>query len=103
MRLRAFFMAGLSILLTADLQAARVKDIAGIKGVRENILLGYGLVVGLKGTGDSGTEITQKSMIRLFEKMGVNTGAADFKSKNIAAVIVTAKLPPFSRAGTKLD
>lgn len=86
-----------------DSHAARIKDIASIKGVRENILIGYGLVIGLKGTGDSGTDITSKSMIRLFEKMGIQTGATDFKSKNVAAVIATAKLAPFARAGTKLD
>lgn len=83
--------------------AARVKDIAAVKGVRENLLIGYGLVVGLKGSGDSGTDITSKSMIRLFEKMGIQSASQDFKSKNVAAVIVTAKLPPFSRAGTKMD
>ena len=89
--------------IAQDVMAARVKDIAQIKGVRENLLIGYGLVIGLKGTGDSGTDITSKSMVRLFEKMGVQTGATDFKSKNVAAVIVTAKLPPFARAGTRID
>lgn len=83
--------------------AARVKEIASIKGFRENLLIGYGVVVGLKGTGDSGTEVTSKSMARLFEKLGIATTSADFKSKNVAAVIVTAKLPPFARAGTKID
>lgn len=82
---------------------ARVKDVASVKGVRDNLLIGYGLVIGLKGTGDSGTDITSKSMVRLFDKMGIQTGATDFKSKNVAAVIVTAKLPPFARAGTRLD
>jgi flagellar P-ring protein precursor FlgI len=82
---------------------ARVKDVASIKGVRDNLLIGYGLVVGLKGTGDSGTDITGKSMTRLFEKMGIQTGSTDFKSKNVAAVIVTAKLAPFARTGTKMD
>lgn len=83
--------------------SARVKDIASLKGVRENVLIGYGLVVGLKGTGDSGTDITSRSMVRLFEKMGIQTGATDFKSKNVAAVIVTAKLPAFARAGSRID
>jgi flagellar P-ring protein precursor FlgI len=84
-------------------RAARVKDVASIKGVRDNLLIGYGLVIGLKGTGDSGTDITSKSMTRLFEKMGIQTGNTDFKSKNVAAVIVTAKLAPFARAGTRMD
>lgn len=96
--------AALSTLFSATtVSAARVKDIASIKGVRENLLIGYGLVVGLKGTGDSGTDITSKSMVRLFEKMGIQTGASDFKSKNVAAVIITAKLAPFARAGTRMD
>jgi len=92
-----------SALFSGEAMAARVKDVASIKGVRDNLLIGYGLVVGLKGTGDSGTDITSKSMVRLFEKMGIQTGATDFKSKNVAAVIATAKLPPFARAGTKMD
>ncbi|MBI3543435.1 MAG: flagellar basal body P-ring protein FlgI [Deltaproteobacteria bacterium] len=93
----------LALALPAELHAARVKDIAQVKGVRENLLIGYGLVIGLKGTGDSGTDITSKSMVRLFEKMGIQSGATDFKSKNVAAVIVTGKLPPFARAGTRMD
>lgn len=95
----------LMIVSLASLQAhaARVKDIASVKGVRDNLLIGYGLVIGLKGTGDSGTDITSKSMSRLFEKMGIQTGSSDFKSKNVAAVIVTAKLAPFARAGTRMD
>jgi flagellar P-ring protein precursor FlgI len=96
-------LVALSSLTTPNVQASRVKDIAAIKGVRDNILIGYGLVVGLKGTGDSSADITQKSMVRLFEKMGIQANGTEFKSKNIAAVIVTAKLPPFARAGTKLD
>ncbi len=91
------------LFLQTSAMASRVKDIASLKGVRENILLGYGLVIGLKGTGDSGSEITSKSMLRLFEKMGIQSGATDFKSKNVAAVIVTAKLPAFARAGTRID
>ncbi len=102
-RITGILLLTLALLAPAQLQAARVKDIASIKGVRENLLIGYGLVVGVKGTGDSGTDITSKSMVRLFEKMGIQSGATDFKSKNVAAVIVTAKLPPFARAGTRMD
>ncbi len=93
----------IGILFVCSAEAARVKDVANIKGVRENLLIGYGLVIGLKGTGDSAADITSKSMVRLFEKMGVTSGVSDFKSKNIAATIITAKLPPFARAGTKID
>ncbi len=106
MRLSYAPAAALFIVIAASMpgaHAARIKDIASIKGVRENLLIGYGLVVGLKGSGDSGAEITTKSVIRLFEKLGIQSPGADFKSKNIAAVIVTAKLPPFSRAGTHID
>lgn len=101
--MRTPLIAAALLALIPPAQAARVKDIASIKGVRENLLIGYGLVVGLKGTGDSGAEITTKSVMRLFEKLGIQSPGTDFKSKNIAAVIVTSKLPPFARAGTHVD
>ncbi len=85
-------------------QAARLKDIASVKGVRENILIGYGIVVGLRGTGDSSADVTGQSLSRLFGKLGLDVqGNAAIKSKNAAAVIVTAKLPPFSRVGNRID
>jgi flagellar P-ring protein precursor FlgI len=72
--------------------------------VRENILIGYGIVVGLKGTGDSSTDVTGQSLTRLFGKLGLDVqGNANVKSKNAAAVIVTSKLPPFARIGNKID
>ncbi len=84
--------------------AAKIKDITTVKGVRENILIGYGIVVGLKGTGDSSTDITSQSLSRLFTKLGLDIqNNASVKSKNAAAVIATASLPPFSRVGNKLD
>jgi flagellar P-ring protein precursor FlgI len=84
--------------------SARIKDIATVKGVRENILIGYGIVVGLKGTGDSSTEVTGQSLGRLFGKLGLDVqNNAAVKSKNAAAVIVTAKLPPFARVGNQID
>jgi flagellar P-ring protein precursor FlgI len=83
---------------------ARLKDIATVKGVRENILIGYGIVVGLKGTGDSSTDVTGQSLTRLFGKLGLDVQQnANVKSKNAAAVIVTAKLPPFARVGNQVD
>lgn len=86
------------------IHGARLKDIATVKGVRENILIGYGIVVGLKGTGDSSTDITSQSLTRLFSKLGLDIqNNANVKSKNAAAVIVTAKLPPFARVGSSLD
>lgn len=84
---------------------ARLKDIATVKGVRENILIGYGIVVGLKGSGDSSADVTGQSLGRLFGKLGldVQQNAAVKSSKNAAAVIVTAKLPPFARVGNRID
>lgn len=80
----------------------RLKNIVTIKGVRENPIIGYGLVVGLNGTGDAGGEITNTSMKRMFQKLGLNP-QREISSKNVAAVIVTAKLQPFARIGQKLD
>jgi flagellar P-ring protein precursor FlgI len=103
MKKRSLLLA-LAFLVTAgqDASAARLKDIVRIKGVRENMLIGYGLVVGLKGTGDSGADITGKALLRMFNKMGMKV-ESDVKSKNVASVVVTAKLPAFARAGQKLD
>lgn len=84
-------------------QAARVKDIANVRGVRDNQLIGYGVIVGLKGTGDSKSEFTNKSMARLLDKLGMKLEDKDVASKNVAAVVITASLPPFARAGNKLD
>ncbi len=85
-------------------QAARLKDIAAVKGVRENILIGYGIVVGLRGTGDSSTDVTGQSLSRLFDKLGLEVQkGGTTKSKNAAAVLITAKLPPFARVGNVID
>lgn len=91
------------LLLSLNATAARLKDVASIRGVRENQLIGYGLVVGLKGTGDSNAEFTSKSFGRLIEKLGVQLDKKDITSKNVAAVIITASLPPFAKAGNPLD
>ncbi len=85
-------------------QAARLKDVVAVKGVRENILIGYGIVAGLKGTGDSSADVTSQSLTRFLGKLGIDLqGNAAVKSKNAAAVIVTAKLPPFARVGNPID
>lgn len=92
------------VVLPANALAARLKDVAAVKGVRENILIGYGIVVGLKGTGDSSADVTGQSLSRLFGKLGLDMqGNPSIKSKNAAAVIVTAKLPPFARVGNRID
>ena len=93
----------IAVLFSSISQAARLKDIASIRGVRENQLIGYGLVVGLKGTGDSQAEFTSKSFARLIEKMGVKLDQTQISSKNVAAVIITASLPAFAKAGNPLD
>jgi len=85
--------------------ASRVKDIADFEGVRENILVGYGLVVGLNGTGDSlgNSPFTEQSLEAMLERLGVNTRGSSTKTDNVAAVVVTATLPAFARQGTKID
>ena len=98
------FMSATAVLFSLAAKAAKIKDIADVKGVRENILIGYGVVVGLKGSGDSSTEVTSQSLGRLFGKLGLDIqDSAAVKSKNAAAVIVTSKLPAFSRIGSKID
>jgi len=84
---------------------SRIKDIADVEGVRENMLVGYGLVVGLNGTGDSlrNAPGTQQSLQAMLERLGVNTRGTNISSGNVAAVIVTANLPPFSTQGTRID
>jgi len=84
--------------------ATRLKDIAQVRGVRSNQLIGYGLVVGLEGTGDSpGTFFTVQSISNMLERLGISVPPTAIKVKNVAAVIVTAELPPFARAGNTLD
>jgi flagellar P-ring protein precursor FlgI len=104
--LKKFLLLQLALLIIGcalSAQAARVKDIANVRGVRDNQLIGYGIVVGLKGTGDSKSEFTNKSVARMFDKLGIKLEDKEVASKNVAAVILTAMLPPFARAGNKLD
>jgi len=104
MRILKFYLALIClILIPRGGECARLKDIADIEGVRGNQLLGYGLVVGLNGTGDGKLDFTQKSISNMLEKMGIRVNPVDVKVKNVAAVMVTATLPPFSRPGSKLD
>ena len=85
--------------------ASRVKDIADFEGVRANMLVGYGLVVGLNGTGDSlrNSMFTQESLVAMLERLGVATRGNKLNTKNVAAVMVTATLPAFSRQGSRID
>src|ERR1700731_1368699 len=84
---------------------SRIKDLASIEGVRQNQLLGYGLVVGLNGTGDTlnNTPFTKQSLQAMLERLGVNTRRQQIRTGNVAAVMVTANLPPFATQGPRID
>jgi flagellar P-ring protein precursor FlgI len=86
-------------------QGVRLKDLVDFEGVRANDLVGYGLVVGLDGTGDGlrNAPFTEDIMSNILERLGVNVTGEQFRAKNVAAVIVTAALPPFARAGSRVD
>lgn len=89
---------------TAVFAEVRVKDIASIQGVRDNQLVGYGLVVGLDGSGDKqGTYFTVATIVSMLQRMGIKVPQSQVTVKNVAAVMVTATLPPFARSGSKLD
>ncbi len=105
--------AGLAALASASIIAggnaiaaeSRIKDIADFEGIRDNQLVGYGLIVGLDRTGDTlnNSPFTQQSLEAMLERFGINVRAANMSTKNVAAVIVTANLPPFSRSGNRID
>ena len=88
---------------SVNLFAQRIGDISSIIGVRDNQLMGYGLIIGLKGTGDSSSAFTNQTLSNLLKNVNVKLNPKDIKSKNVAAVVVTATLPPFARQGDKLD
>lgn len=95
----------LVVCVSSPSQAARIKDVVAFEGVRDNLLLGYGLVVGLNGTGDrlQNNAFTEQSLIGFLERQGVNTRGLQLQSRNVAAVTVTAKLTAFARSGSTLD
>ncbi|MBU4568361.1 MAG: flagellar basal body P-ring protein FlgI, partial [Alphaproteobacteria bacterium] len=84
---------------------ARIRDIVNVEGVRQNDLVGYGIVVGLNGTGDSvrNSPFTEDSLTHMLERLGVNVQGEEIKPKNVAAVLVTASLPAFARNGSSID
>ncbi len=101
-------MALIAILFTGPMArsefSARLKDIAVVEGVRENQLMGYGIVVGLNGTGDKSSSVfSQKAIANMMKELGISLSAKDIKMKNVAAVVVTAQIPPFVRPGVKID
>lgn len=117
--IRTLLAASARVLVAAMISAAlaaaagpaearsRIKDIADFEGVRQNMLIGYGLVIGLNGTGDTigNSPFTQQSLIGMLERLGVNTRdiSATLRTRNVAAVMVTATLPAFARQGTRID
>ncbi len=105
MRISSLFLLA-ALVLSSVAQAERIKDIAAIQGVRVNQLVGYGLVVGLDGTGDQTTQtpFTTQSITNMLMQMGVNLPpGTNMQLKNVAAVMVTADLPPFAQAGQAID
>lgn len=102
---QAIMLLAVALWLAPAAQAARIKDIVAFEGVRDNVLMGYGLVVGLNGTGDKlkNNKFTEESLVSFLERQGVNTRGTELKSKNVAAVTVTARLPAFARAGSTID
>ncbi len=105
MRFFTALCAALALSLQPAMATSRIKDIVDVEGVRENQLVGYGLVVGLDGTGDSlrNSPFTRQSLESMLERLGVNTRDAQLNTRNVAAVMVTANLPPFSAQGTRID
>ena len=98
-------MFALLLSASAAHASSRVKDVAGFEGVRENVLVGYGLVVGLNKTGDDLKKIgaTKQSLLGMLERFGINTRDDRLETDNVAAVVVTAVLPPFARQGSRVD
>lgn len=92
------------LLLSSPAYGVRVKEIATFEGIRTNHLIGYGLVVGLEGTGDkSGTEFTVQSLVNMLNRFGIRVDPDKVKVKNVAAVVVTADLPPLVKPGSRID
>lgn len=102
----AFSVLLISVMtVPAHAATTRIKDIVDIEGVRDNVLIGYGLVVGLNGTGDklSNSPFTEQSLIAMLERMGVNVRGQNLNTGNVAAVMVTATMPPFQTQGSRID
>lgn len=103
--MRTLLLAAAILSATATVASAdRLKDVATVEGVRANELTGYGVVVGLAGTGDDASSpVARQSLANLLARLGTKIDASQIKSKNVATVIITAKLPPFARPGQALD
>jgi len=98
-------LAVITCVVSTATATSRIKDLASIEGIRQNQLIGYGLVVGLNGTGDTlnNTPFTKQSLQGMLERLGVNIRGQQIRTGNVAAVMVTANLPPFATQGTRID
>ncbi len=103
LRFRLISILLLALAITAPLSAVRLKDIAQVEGSRDNQLVGYGLVVGLAGDGDSNAETTLRSVANLLQGHGLTVDATAIKAKNVAAVMITADIGPFLKEGARID
>lgn len=105
LRVMALLMAATALPAMVSAAPIRLKDIVEFDGVRSNDLVGYGLIVGLNGTGDGlrNAPFTEEIMTNILERLGVNVTGEQFRPRNVAAVLVTASLPPFARAGSPID
>ncbi len=105
MRRLCLALAGLAALAGAAFAEARIKDITSVQGVRDNQLVGYGIVVGLQGTGDTlrNSPFTDQALQSMLDRMGLSVRGASLRTRNVAAVIVTADIPPFIGKGTRMD
>lgn len=111
-KLRSFAIFVLILLLVSSFlfvtkahSASRIKDIVYFEGIRENTLLGYGIVVGLNGSGDNlkNSPFTEKGLSQFLSKLGINSAGTNLKTKNVAAVTITGNLPAFARSGSKFN
>lgn len=104
-KITAIILAASFAVVQPATSASRIKDIVDVEGIRDNLLVGYGLVVGLNGTGDTlrNAPFTQQSLTAMLERLGVNTRGSQLKTANVAAVMVTASLPAFAAQGTHID
>lgn len=108
LRQAAILACAMLALGSVPAQAERIKDLASVQGVRDNQLIGYGLVVGLDGSGDQTTQtlFTTQAMLNMLSQLGANLPldkASTIQLKNVAAVVITASLPPFARPGQNID
>jgi flagellar P-ring protein precursor FlgI len=102
--MRIFLSLLLAFVITVPAHAVRIKDLASLDGVRGNQLVGYGLVVGLDGSGDSSSsDLTTQSVVNMLDRLGMKVDQGSVKTDNVAAVMLTAELPPFAKAGSTFD